>query len=89
MMTSGGRLDWSAIHQCKFVVDKFSIMGLMRRREPGPLPGPKTRPIQRHLIFLQGVKVLAVATHKFLGVMLDQELCWSTHLHYSLQKGAK
>src|SRR5882724_3861038 len=86
---SGGRLDWSASHQCDFAVDKFGIMGLMRRREPCLSPGPKTRPIQRCLIFLQGVKVPAVATHKFLGMILDQELCWSMHLHYALHKGAK
>jgi len=90
MMTrSGGRLDWSSSHQCEFTVDMFGVMGLMRRREPSPLPGPKTRPIQRCPIFLQGVKVLAVTTHKFLGVILDQELCWRTHLHYALQKGTK
>ena len=90
MMTrSGGGLDWSASHQCEFSVDKFSIMGLMRRRESCPSPGPKTRPVQSCPNFLQGVKVPAVATHKFLGVMLDQELHWSMHLHYALQKGAK
>ena len=84
-----GRLDWLASHQCKFTVDKFGIMGLTRRKEPCPLLGLKTRTIQRHPIFLQGVKVLAVTTHKFLGMMLDQELHWIMHLHYALQKGTK
>ena len=27
--------------------------------------------------------------HKFLGVMLDQELCWKEHCQYMLQKGVK
>jgi len=27
--------------------------------------------------------------HKFLGVMLDQELCWKEHCQYVLQKGMK
>ena len=35
MMTrNGSKLDWSHMHQCKFVLDKFGIMGLIRRREP-------------------------------------------------------
>jgi len=49
----------------------------------------KTRPIQRRPIFIQGVEVLAVATHQFLGVMLDQELPWKEHCQYMLQKGVK
>jgi len=49
-------------------------MGLTRRRELDLLRRSKTRLVQRQLIFLQGVKVLAMAKHKFLGVMLDQEL---------------
>ena len=76
MMTrKGGGLKWSHTHQCKFALDKFGIMGLTRRREPDPLTRGKTRLVQRRLIFLQGIKVPVAATHKFLGVMLDQELC--------------
>jgi len=69
-----GSLDWSSCHQCDFMVEKFSIMGLTRKREPNPLNSSKTRPIQRCLIFLQGTKVPAVAMHKFVGIMIDQEL---------------
>jgi len=90
MMTrDGSRLDWSCMHQCKFAIDKFGVMGLTRRREPNPSGSLKTRPIQRRPIFLQGVKVLAIATQKFLGVMLDQELRWKEHCQYVLQKGVK
>jgi len=64
-------------------------MGLTRRRELDLLRSSKTRPVQRRPIFLQGVKVLAAATHKFLGVMLDQELYWKEHCQYTLQKGVK
>ena len=45
------------MHQCKFTLNKFSIMGLMRRRELDPSGNMKTRPIQRWPIFLQGIKV--------------------------------
>src|SRR5882724_3593378 len=30
-----------------------------------------------------------VSTHKFLSVILDQELQWKDHINYVLQKGAK
>jgi len=90
MMTrKGGRLEWSNTHQCKFTVNKLSIMGLTRRRELDHSGNMKTRPIQRWPIFLQGIKVPAVTTHKFLGVLMDQELWWKEHLHYMLQKGMK
>src|SRR5882724_7990595 len=49
----------------------------------------KTMPERRRPIFLWGVKVPAVATHKFLGVILDQELWWKEHVQYTLQKGTK
>jgi len=88
MMTrSRGRLEWSHMHQCKFTIDKFGVMGLTRRREPDPARSLKSRPLQRRPIFLQGTKVPAVAMHKFLGVRLDQELCWKEHCQYALQKG--
>ena len=58
----------------QFVLEKFGIMGLTRRREADPSKRMKTMPIQRRLIFLQGVKVPVMSVYKFLGVMLDQEL---------------
>ena len=54
------------MHQCEFTVNKFSIMGLTRKREPDPSGNKKTKTIQRWPIFLQGIKVLAVTMHKFL-----------------------
>jgi len=85
---SDGRLDWSATHHCEFTVSKFGIMGLTRRREPNPGMW-HTRPVQQWPIFLQGIQVPVVMAHKFLGVILDQELRWKEHVNYALQKGTK
>ena len=30
-----------------------------------------------------------VEVHKFLGVLIDQELCWKEHVNYALCKGTK
>jgi len=40
-------------------------------------------------LFLQGIKIPTISIHKFLGVFLDQELCWKDLINYTLQKGAK
>ena len=90
MMTrKGGRLEWSHMHQCEFVLDKFGVMGLTRRRELYPLGRLGMRPVHRRPIYPQGVRVLAVTIHKFLGVMLDQELRWKEQCQYTIQKGVK
>ena len=31
-----GGLDWSCMHQCNFVIEKFGVMGLTRWREKNP-----------------------------------------------------
>ena len=90
MMTrNGSGMDWSHTHQCEFTIDKFGVMGLTIRRDSDMSRSSKTRPLQRKCLFLWGVKVPAIAMHKFLGVMLDQELCWKEHCQYALQKGMK
>ena len=74
MVRHGSGLNWETTHQSDFVLDKLGIMGLTRRREPNPSSNLKIRPIQRHPIFLHSVNVLAFNTHKFLSIMIDQEL---------------
>jgi len=87
MIRQNSSLDWSSSHQGEFVVSKFGMMGLTRRHEKNPSVRPPTRPIQRHPILIQGVEVPAVNTHKFLSVLLNQELCWKYHVNHSQQKG--
>jgi len=38
---------------------------------------------------VQGEDIPIISMHKFLGVMLDQELCWKDQVNYALQKGTK
>jgi len=90
MMTRQGcSLDWESLHQCEFAVSKFGIMGLTRRHKKNVASKLLTKPIQRSPLLLQGVKIPMVSTHKFLSVILDQELQWKDHINYVLQKGAK
>jgi len=74
MEKQGGGLNWLCIHQCKFAIDKFGIMGFSRRRELNLLKKLLTIPACRCQIFLQGIKIPVVTVHKFPGILLDQEL---------------
>src|SRR5882724_5573885 len=48
-----------------------------------------TRLAQRLPIIPSGAEIPAVSMHKFLGVLVDQELWWKEQANYALQKGMK
>jgi len=89
MTHPGGGLDWSCTHHCDFAIDNFVIMRLTRKREPSPSGRLPTRPVHRHPITLRGVEIPMVMAHKFLGVLIDQDLQWKEQVNYTLQKGTK
>jgi len=89
MECPGGGLDWSCTHHCDFTIDKFGVMGLTRKREPYWSRRACTRQAQRLPIILGGAEIPVVSTHKFLGVLIDQELRWKEQANYTLQKGMK
>jgi len=64
-------------------------MGLTRQREKNPASHPTTCPIARKPISIQQTMVLIIAEHRFLSVILDQELRWNAHINYTLAKGTK
>ena len=74
MERTEGALAWSKTHQCEFAIEKSGIMGLTRRREKNPTGRPVTCPIGRKHIHIQQTIVPTVEEHKFLRVILDQEL---------------
>jgi len=84
-----GRLEWSCNQFCEFALDKFGVMGLTRKREPNPGGRPCTRPVQRFPIPVEGEDIPVINTHKFLGVVLDQELRWKDQVNYAHKKGTK
>jgi len=81
MESVGGGMDWLDMHQCNFVLDKFGVMGLTRRRELTAGGQPATRPVWCKPISLRSVKVPVVDAHKFLGVIIDQELRWKDQVN--------
>jgi len=85
----GSRLDWSCTHHCDFTMDKFRVMGLTIKWEPDWSRRAHARPVQRLPIILSGAEIPVVYTHKFLSILVDQELWWKEQANYALQKGMK
>ena len=72
----GGVYNWSSKHNSKFEMSKFGLIDFtLNRCKEHP-------PIVIHRITIKPSK-----SHKFLGVMVDQELHWKEHASYALAKG--
>ncbi|KAF8526480.1 hypothetical protein JB92DRAFT_3108284 [Gautieria morchelliformis] len=74
-------------HDCMFAVEKFGLMGLTRRREKDPTRPRKNRPITRPSIRIGWHVIKPTERHKFLGVIMDQELRFRQQVHHALMKG--
>src|SRR6266481_7713720 len=76
MVREGGGQDWSKYHNSSYEVSKLKLVGFSRRqvRDPGN-PG-KTIPEPRPSLDLQGTCIKPSNSHKYLGVIFDQELRW-------------
>lgn len=79
--------DWSKTHNCHFAMDKFALVGFSRKREKDPENPKKTRLKKRPSINLNGTEVKPTAYHKFLGILIDEELRFNMHTDYALKKG--
>ena len=77
MERRGGAYDWSNKHNSKFETSKFGLIDFTLNRS-------KERPP----MVIRGTTIKPSTSHKFLGVMVDQELRWKEHASYALAKGA-
>ena len=75
---SGGGFEWSTLHNSRFAPSKFALIDFTMNRS-------KERPP----LVVKGVTITPSPTHKFLGVILDQELRWRKHASYATTKGAR
>lgn len=77
-----GANKWAEKHNCKFAPEKFAFMGFSRRREADGGNRGKTRPRTRPNIEINGLAIEPVNHHKFLGMMIDEELRFTAHGNY-------
>jgi ribonuclease HI len=89
MEKDGGVFEWSTDHNSTFAVAKMGLTDFSRRREPDDTGNGKTRPIARTGMTLRGLSVKSVASHKFLGVIFDEQLNWKQQQNKALATGTK
>ena len=87
MAQRNGATEWSKTHNSNFEIDKFALLHLSRKCEPDPNRPGKQRPIPRPALTLTDHTITPSASHKFLGVILDQALNFKEHANYTLGKG--
>jgi len=87
MEKPGGALDWSREHNADFELDKTALLCVSRRRAPDPAKPGKTTAVPRPPIIINGHTINPSVSHKFLGVIVDQELNFKEHASYALAKG--
>lgn len=89
MEKPGGALDWSRDHNAEFELDKTALICVSRRRTPDPSNHTKTIPIMCPAITISQHTIQPSQSHKFLGVIVDEELRFKQHASFALAKGTK
>jgi ribonuclease HI/exonuclease III len=90
MMTrEGGAYFWAKKHNSRFETSKFALMDFSKARQKLAPGQKKTKPIDRPALSLNGTSVKPTSSHKFLGVIFDQELRWQEQVAHAVGKGAK
>lgn len=78
--------EWAKQHNSRFEISKMALMDFTRDRIPDPAGRTKTIPIPQKSMTLQGKEITPVATCKFLGVVLDDQLRFKNHHDLALSK---
>ncbi|KAG2742524.1 hypothetical protein P692DRAFT_20652403, partial [Suillus brevipes Sb2] len=89
MEKPGGALEWSRKHNAEFELDKTALVCLSRKRIPDANNPGKTVPVPRPPITISGHTIHPSSSHKFLGVIIDQELRFKEQAASALAKGTK
>jgi hypothetical protein len=82
-----GALSRSEAHRAEFKLDKMALICLSRKRESNRIDPKKTNPIKRPPIMIRGHIIQPSYSHKFLGIIIDEELRFKQHMAQALTKG--
>ena len=75
MMTQdGGGQDWSKLHNSKFEMSKLTLVGFSHQRVQDPACPGKLKAEPQRILSLCGMNIKLAESHKFLGVIFNQEL---------------
>src|SRR6266481_1136181 len=89
MAREGGGRDWSHWHNSWFELSKLTLVGFSQWHVPDPDNPSKLRPEPRLNLTIDGVVVKPVTSHKFLGVLFDQELHWKDQAERMVARAMK
>ena len=78
MAHRNGGNSWSVAHNSKFETSKSVLVDFSCNKN-----------VDRPHLTLRGTTIAPQASHKFVGVLLDQGLCWGPQADYALAKAAK
>ena len=85
----GGCMEWSHTHQTEFEINKTALVQASRRRQKSPDNPRKTIPTKCIPIIIAGKTVKPVTSHKFLGVIIDEQLRFKEQIAAATSKGSK
>ncbi len=90
MMTgSRGALDWAKSHKSIFEIDKTALICFTRCSEKKSPKGATNSLVQGTPLTLNGQTIWPQHTTEYLGVILDNKLCFREHITLATAKGAK
>ncbi|KAG2054172.1 hypothetical protein BDR06DRAFT_884733, partial [Suillus hirtellus] len=89
MEKEGGTIEWSRTHHAEFKLNKTALICLSKQRIPSADNPRKTIPSPCPSIIIQGHTIPPSKSHKFLGVIFDQDLNFKEHAAYATAKGTK
>lgn len=88
MMTrENGALEYAREHNVHVELIKTAVLDLTRKRERRQGHPTRTQPISRPTAVIAGQHITPSSSHKYIGVILDQELRFKEHAAYALGKG--
>ena len=83
------RISLSSIHNSKFEMSKLTLVGFSHRRMHDPACPGKMIAETRPSLSICGMDIKPVKSHKFLGVVFDQELHWNVQAKRTIAKATK
>ena len=89
MECRGGCIEWSTSHHVSFEMDKNTLVQATQRREKSNLDSRKTVPAKHVPITVTGQITQPSKSHKFLGIIINEELCFKEQLASAVAKGTK
>ena len=78
MERPNGAMQWSKDHNSKFEVNKFALIDFSRNKL-------RNRPT----LTIRNTQIKPAEHHRFLGLIVDQELTWKRHAGHAIAKGTE